>query len=121
MAKPASVAAGNTQTTQAPAAANTQAPSPSPAQAPNVPPAPATPADTALRQNDARSAEPTSVAAIPPATAKPPADTPVLASNEQAARAARIESAAARIAVSNAGKKRQQIAKAGASHEAVEH
>ncbi len=100
--------------------------SPMPAPASVSPPAPLpspvperqAPSETVLRQQDTQPATP---AAVPPATVtvEPLAETPPpSAESEQAARVVRIESAAARIA---ARATKQEVAKTGASSDAVQH
>ncbi|AXE95745.1 MULTISPECIES: type II and III secretion system protein family protein [Paraburkholderia] len=107
-----------------PAAAPATAPATAPAsvkpQAPQPTPAPARqePTETVLRQPDA---PPVTSAAVPATTVtvEPLAETPTpSADSAQAARAARIESAAARIAARTA---KQEVAKADASSAALQH
>ncbi|WP_211608733.1 type II and III secretion system protein family protein [Paraburkholderia haematera] len=104
----------------APASVSPPAPLPSPAPAPQPPTGPVA---TALPQADPQAAAPSTdrsrvMPDAAPAKAAAPADTAPSAQTEQAARAARIESAAARIA---ARKVRQDVANADASTHAVEH
>ncbi|CAE6830290.1 Type 3 secretion system secretin [Paraburkholderia domus] len=104
----------------APASVSPQAPLPTPAPAPQPP---AGPVATALPQPGPQAAAPSAdrsrlIPDAAPGKAAPLTDAPPSAETDQAARAARIESAAARIASS---KVRQEVANADASTHAVEH
>ncbi|MCX4170663.1 MULTISPECIES: type II and III secretion system protein family protein [Paraburkholderia] len=104
----------------APASVSPAAPLPSPAPAPQPPTGPVA---TALPQPGPQAATPSADRSRPmpdtaAGTAAPLTDTPRSADAEQAARAARIESAAARIA---SRKVPQEVANADASTHAIEH
>jgi pilus assembly protein CpaC len=105
-----------------PAPASVSPPAPLPSPAPPQQP-PTGPVATALPQPGPQAAAPSADRSRPmpdaaAGTAAPLADAPPSAQTGQAARAARIESAAARIASRNV---RQEVANADASTDAVEH